>query len=134
MEKWRPIDVRNQFIERLTSDRLRSRKAGSINLSPAPIDRLSPLSGSSDREQRFTAGLLLKLETKLVLFFSIFGGEARLEIFAQQRGHHPSGSRRIQHVNNRSGIVRRDFHRGMRAAGRRSADQQRLGVTQSLHL
>src|SRR5258708_15762220 len=134
LEKWRPIDVRRQFIERLAGNRGRSTKAGSINLSRAPIDRFFPLSSDFDREQGFTAGLLLKLGAELVLFLSILRGKARLEIVAQQRRHYSGGSRRIQHMNNRSGIVRRDFHGGMSAAGSRSTDQQRFGVTQPLHL
>src|SRR5260221_8466201 len=129
MEKWRPIDVRNQFIERLAGNRGRSAKAGSINLSRAPIDRFFSLSGNFNREQSLTAGLLLKLDAKLVLILSIFRGEARFEIVAQQRRYHTSGSRRIQHMNNRSGIVRRDFHGGMSAAGRGAPDQEQVGVT-----
>src|SRR5258707_5789414 len=134
MEKWRPIDVRNQFIERLAGNRGRSAKAGSINLSRAPIDRFFSLSGNFNREQSLTVGLLLKLNAKLVLFLSIFRGEARFEIVAQQRRHHTSGSRRIQHMNNRSGIVQRDFHGGMGAAGSGSADQDGFRGNQPLPL
>src|SRR5260221_14336582 len=130
MEKWRPIDVRNQFIERLAGNRGRSTKAGSINLSRAPIDRFFPLSSDFDREQGFTAGLLLKLGAELVLFLSILRGKARLEIVAQQRRHYSGGSRRIQHMNNRSGIVRRDFHGCMIAAFIRPPHQHRVGGPQ----
>src|SRR5260370_32417071 len=134
MEKWRPIDVRNQFIERLAGNRGRSTKAGSINLSRAPIDRFFPLSSDFDREQGFTAGLLLKLGAELVLFLSILRGKARLEIVAQQRRHYSGGSRRIQHMNNRSGIVRRDFHGGFSGGCISSPHQKRFWVTQPLPL
>src|SRR5260221_859859 len=134
MEKWRPIDVRNQFIERLAGNRVRSAKAGSINLSRAPIDRFFSLSGNFNREQSLTVGLLLKLNAKLVLFLSIFRGEARFEIVAQQRRHHTSGSRRIQHMNNRSGIVQRDFHGGIGAALSWSPQPEGVGVNQTLPL
>src|SRR5260221_7079977 len=126
MEKLRPIDVRNQFIERLAGNRVRSAKAGSIHLSRATIDRFFSLSGNFNREQSLTVGLLLKLNAKLVLFLSIFRGEARFEIVAQQRRHHTSGSRRIQHMNYRSGIVQRDFHGGMGAGGC-SSTESRMG-------
>src|SRR5260221_676804 len=129
MEKWRPIDVRNQFIERLAGNRGRSAKAGSINLSRAPIDRFFSLSGNFNREQSLTVGLLLKLNAKLVLFLSIFRGEARFEIVAQQRRHHTSGSRRIQHMNYRSGIVQRDFHGGIGAGGSGAGGQQAVRGT-----
>ena len=46
----------------------------------------------------------------------------------------PDRPGRIFHVNDGTGILRVDLHRRVRGRGGRSADQQRLAVTQALHL
>ena len=42
-------------------------------------------------------------------------------------------ARGVQHMDDRTGVMRRDLHRRVRGAGRRPADQQRKLKTEPLH-
>ena len=53
---------------------------------------------------------------------------------ADQRSRHADRAAGVEHVEHRPCIGRRDAQRGVRAAGRRAADQQRQRHPGALHL
>ena len=51
--------------------------------------------------------------------------EGRLAVLAQQAADHRHGARGVEHMDDRFAVMRRDFHRRVRLAGGRAADEQR---------
>ncbi len=135
LEERRPIDEGHEIGERERLERARPEEGRLRRYVAGPVDGI--LVGTRGRERD---ALLLGFVGEMRLaHLHVFGLDA-VDVgfrfrFREQVRDHAHGTARVQHVDGLAAVVvRADLDRGVHAAGRGAADQQRHGETFPLHL
>ena len=122
VEKRRPVNERAQLGEREIFQHAHAGKLRLRRIAELKLWRLQPC--FLDAHELCRAARVLLSERLLI--HGILRDEIRPAIRAQERTHDRHGARSIEHMHDRAVVVRRDFHRRVRARSRRAADEQRL--------
>ena len=99
----------------------------------APLDGRAVRARGLERRRACASVRACELPELLVLG-AVLRDERRLALGAEEARRHGHGAARVEHVDDRLAVVRRDLHRRVRAAGRGAADEQRQLEALSLHL
>ena len=99
-----------------------------------PVDRRAPLARLGDGKHFLRGVAAFVFRAQLVVIIAGFLHERRLLVRVEQRADDSDRARRVQHVDDRLRVMLRDFHRRMRPAGRRAADEQRRRQPEPFHL
>src|SRR6516165_7732759 len=132
MKEWRPVNkftqgVERKIIEHSDADEFRNRQVFG-----------SPLNWSASRtsflkRNELLAGSRVGSAHRFV-FRPMLRNKFCLAFLTQQTRGHGYGSARVENMHDRFAILRRNFHRRVRSACRRAANEQRKFESLPLHL
>jgi hypothetical protein len=128
IEKWHPIDVRHQFVERIGAEGTHSQALRHRRRVVGPID-LESLRPRLTEGQLRSLGALVAMLLALDFVIGLDVGDIGVaRILGHELLTHTHRPRCVLHVDHGTFVLRIDFHRRMGRRGRRPADQQRLLV------
>src|SRR5260370_32642252 len=116
VKKWRPIDIWDQFIERLIRDCSAANEIGHIDPSGWPINRSPAFPRLFYRDQFLIRTSFRVVFAQTLLIADIFPDKARFKFLTNQRTDHSGCARGIEDMNRRPAVVRRYLHGSMSPA------------------
>ena len=135
-EERRPVDVIDQFRDRIIGERLAAeegRLRRHISARPVELGRIAARGG---KRQAHFVGLRARVRGgELAIFAAQLGDIGALGLARHQRLRHADRAAGVVHIDRLAAlVVRMDFHRRVHAAGGGAADQQRQLEALPLHL
>ena len=129
-----PVDSLRKFIEVVGREVEQIGVAGRRRDSVAPVNADSSLPRLLERQAVGTFASIPVLLADPSVFLLHFSNQRRGARAAGEAGGDGYGARRVGHMHDRAGVLRRDLHRGMGLGGGRTADQEWDAERFALHL
>ncbi len=133
-EERRPVDEVDELGERVVGERSRSEECGPGRGHRGPVDRHVVGTGLGDGQPLLPGPRSGSIAPDRLVLVADPGHERVAPIGLDERPGHADRPRRIDDVDDRSRVRRRDLDRGVGPGRRRAADQQRDREALALHL